>query len=210
MLDSAANSLVRACGLESRQVVALRHPVSPRPAFRGSVNGGDLVLWAGRLDADKRPELLREIAERLPRKRFDVWGSPVVNDGKLFAPLASLPNVQLRGPFAGFSSIPDAPYHCFLYTSFWDGLPNVLLEAVASGLLAVGSDVGAVGEVLGDGGGILVRPPGDPGAYVRALERSFRDPGAARRTAERGRKRVLETHTREGFLASLSSVAGYL
>jgi glycosyltransferase involved in cell wall biosynthesis len=174
------------------------------------VTGSDLVLWAGRLDADKRPQLLREIAERLPRKRFDVWGAPVLDDGRLFAPLASLPNVRLRGPFAGFGSIPDAPYHCFLYTSRWDGLPNVLLEAVASGLLAVGSDVGAVREVLGDGGGILVRPPGDPGAYVKALEKSFRDPEAARETAERGRRRVIATHTREGFIASLASVPGFL
>jgi len=47
-------------------------------------------------------------------------------------------------------------------------------------------------------------------AYVKALEQSFRDPEAARETAERGRRRIVETHTREAFLASLASVPGYL
>jgi glycosyltransferase involved in cell wall biosynthesis len=206
----AADAVMRSCGLGSGQVVALRHPVLARSAFRGAGSGEDLVLWAGRLDPHKRPELLGEIAVRLPHRRFDVWGSPVLSDGHEFAALASLPNIRLRGPFRGFGSIPDAPYQCFLYTSVWGGLPNVLLEAVASGLLGIGSDVGAVREVLGGGRGVLVRPAGDPGAYVEALERSFRDQAWARERAERGRRQVVEAHTREGFFATLASVPDYL
>ena len=206
----AAAALESACGLEPGQAVALRHPVSPRPAFRRARNGDERILWAGRLDADKRPDLLRRIAELLPHRTFDVWGTPVLDDGRLFAPLRALPNVRLRGRFAGFGAIPDAPYGCFLYTSLWDGLPNVLLEAVASGLLAVASDVGAVHEVLGEGRGLLVRPPDDAEAYVAALEGSRADAAAAREVAERGRRHVLSVHTREAFLATLASAPGYL
>ncbi|HKP16862.1 MAG TPA: glycosyltransferase, partial [Gaiellaceae bacterium] len=49
-----------------------------------------------------------------------------------------------------------------------DGLPNVVLEAMASGLPVVGGDVGALATAL-DGTAGLVVPPGDPGALADSL-----------------------------------------
>jgi glycosyltransferase involved in cell wall biosynthesis len=62
----------------------------------------------------------------------------------------------------------------FLYTSNFDGLPNVLIEAAAAGLPIVSSDVGGIRELLGDGAGALV--PNDPKAFVSAVRKLLLDP----------------------------------
>ncbi len=73
-----------------------------------------------------------------------------------------------------------------------DGIPNSLLEAMASGLPVVASDVGGIGEVVGPECGLLVSP-GDRQALAEALEtlasdrRLVRRLGAAARAEAVGR-----------------------
>jgi glycosyltransferase involved in cell wall biosynthesis len=206
----AAATLRDVCDVPDAKLVVVRHPVAARHRFSGPAPGSRLVLWAGRLDDDKRPDLLRAIAERLPALRFHVYGESVLDDGAELARLRQVPNVEYRGPFAAFDDIPAAAYHCFLYTSRWDGLPNVLLEAMRSGLLAVAPDVGGVAEVVGDETGVLVRDPDDPDAHARAITRTLSDPEAWRRVAETGRRRVTEAFTEAAFVESLRAAPGYL
>lgn len=71
-----------------------------------------------------------------------------------------------------------------------DGLPNVVLEAMASGCAIVASDVAAIASAIdGTTNGILV-PPGDAAALASAIDELAADPAlrarlgaAARRTA---------------------------
>ncbi len=62
-----------------------------------------------------------------------------------------------------------------------DGLPNVLLEAMATGLACVGSNVASIPEVIEHGRTGLLVPPGSPAALAAALERLIVDP-ALRKT----------------------------
>ena len=73
-----------------------------------------------------------------------------------------------------------------------DGLPNVVLEAMASARPVVASEMAAIPAAVRDGDTGLLVPPGDPQALRAALERLASDPAlragmgvAARRRVER-------------------------
>ena len=71
-----------------------------------------------------------------------------------------------------------------------DGLPNVVLEAMASGRPVVASDVGAVSSAVVDGRtGVLV-PPGDAHALAGALEFLADQPDMRERLGREARARV--------------------
>jgi glycosyltransferase involved in cell wall biosynthesis len=56
----------------------------------------------------------------------------------------------------------------FVLPSVNENCPLALIEAMGAGLACVGSGVGGVPELLGDGSGLLV-PPGDPEALAEAM-----------------------------------------
>jgi glycosyltransferase involved in cell wall biosynthesis len=73
-----------------------------------------------------------------------------------------------------------------------DGLPTVLLEAMALGLPCIGSDVTGIPEAIVDGRSGLIAPEGDAPALAGAMARLLDDPAlrarlsvAARRAIER-------------------------
>ena len=70
---------------------------------------------------------------------------------------------------------------------------RVLIEANACGVLAVGSDSGAIPDVVGSGGKIF--PEGDEQALSAVLNELSRNPETARRMGEEGRRVVLERYT---------------
>ena len=75
---------------------------------------------------------------------------------------------------------------------------HVLVEAMACGVPVIGSDSGAIPEVIGDAG--LVVPEGDVGALAEALRRLVSTPGLRTDLASRGRGRVLADYT-NGIIA---------
>lgn len=71
-----------------------------------------------------------------------------------------------------------------------DGLPNVLLEAMASARAIVASQVGSIGDAIDDGVTGLLVPAGDPAALSAALGRLAGDPGLRAALGARARARV--------------------
>jgi colanic acid/amylovoran biosynthesis glycosyltransferase len=74
-----------------------------------------------------------------------------------------------------------------------DGLPTVLLEAMALGTPCVSTDVTGIPEVLRDGETGLMVPQRDPAALAGALARLFGDAGLRTFLAGRARRRI-EAH----------------
>jgi len=74
-----------------------------------------------------------------------------------------------------------------------EGTPVSLIEAGAAGLPAVATDVGGVGEVVGEQTGILV-PPRDPVALAGALRQMADDPERRRTYGRAARSRVTERY----------------
>jgi glycosyltransferase involved in cell wall biosynthesis len=72
-----------------------------------------------------------------------------------------------------------------------EGLPVALMEALAMEVPVVATDISGVPELVEDGRTGLLVPERDAAALADALERVWRDPGAARAMAAAGRERVL-------------------
>ena len=93
--------------------------------------------------------------------------------------------------------VPDvlAAADVFVFPSLLEGLPGVLIEAMALGLPIVASDLPAVREVVEEGGNAVLVPPGSPRHLAAATRDLLDDP--ARRVAfgARGREIFEERFT---------------
>jgi len=114
---------------------------------------GDAVLWVGTVHDYKRPELLLELARRLPKRRFIMIGGSAA-PGERLRPgyyeairdaAACLPNVE----FKGFQPLEEVERwydrgRVLVNTSVYEGMPNTFLQAWARGIPTVATvDVGA-------------------------------------------------------------------
>jgi len=139
---------------------------------------GKSLLWASRLDGEKRPMLLVAIAKvllaKMPSYKIHVHGQPTLHPFNLDL-LRRLPNVEYHGAFRSFQETAPRDHLCLIYTSEFDGIPNILIEAAAAGLPIIAPDVGGISELVQDGQtGILLSCAGDDfedaAAYVAGIE----------------------------------------
>lgn len=140
------------------------------------------------------------VAARIPDARFAVAG-----DGPLRCGLESLAaSLGLAGRVAFLGWVePVEPLLARLdvcvLPSRSEGLPVVLLEAMALGVPVVASAVGGVPEVVEDGVTGALVPPGDAGALAVAIERFLSDAGARAAAGGAARDRVGESFSLRGM-----------
>ena len=72
---------------------------------------------------------------------------------------------------------------------------RVIVEAMASGVCVVGSDSGAIPEVIGPAG--LIFPEGQPEALAECLQKLLKAPQLRQQLAQAGRRRVEKNYTWE-------------
>ena len=82
----------------------------------------------------------------------------------------------------------------FLLPSHGEGFPNSLVEAMAAGMASVVTPVGAVPEMVADGGALVV-PVGDAGALASAIERLAANPEVRHRLGEEAQRAVGARYT---------------
>ncbi len=79
-----------------------------------------------------------------------------------------------------------------------DGLPTVLIEAMALGVPVISTDVTGIPELVEDGRTGLIVPQHDPTALANAIHRVLNNPATAATLGEAGRRRVeAQFHLRE-------------
>ena len=177
-------------------------------AGRLGAGGDDLVLmYVGRLDREKRPDLVVAAFEQLPP---DVGARlALVGDGPLRETLAQrlaatgrgvvLPFVQDRRELATLLASADVYASAMRHETF--GLS--VLEAQACGLPVVGVRDGAMQERVADGLGLLVEP-GSPAAMAAAIAGTPREEW--RRMGRRAREAVLAGYSWQRTFAALLAV----
>jgi L-malate glycosyltransferase len=192
----------------SRDLESTLREVAPKARMEVVANVVDTDAFsppASRAPATERPALLNvaALAEKkghvhLLRALTELPGAEltIVGDGELRAELeAAAVELGVAGRVRFLGERPKEEVarlmreaDLFVLPSLAENLPVVLIEAMASGLPSVATEVGGVGEMLDDDSGVLVAP-GDSAALVagirRALGTSF-DPEAM---AERARAR---------------------
>ncbi len=153
-------------------VVARHHPMKDHGTAieavgRARAMGHDIHLLLAGSGTDALPEALRKrCAQWLPADRLTVLGDRCdVADW--------LPGCDI----------------VVLSSAWGEGFPNILGEAMASGVPCIATDVGDSGLIIDDGG--ICVPPADPTAMAKAIE-SLSVMGAAGRRliGSRGRTRV--------------------
>ena len=162
---------------------------------------GPMFLYLGWLEPYKGIlDLLaafKEVLERLPPATLHICGegsaSRLVRDrvqGRF-----NDQQVRLRGWIRG-SEKTRALYDCqaLVLPSHTEGMPNAVLEAMASARPVVATRVGGLPELVEDGQtGILVEP-GDIKSLAAAMIRIGEKPAEAREMGSKGRERVLARH----------------
>jgi len=185
-----------------------REPAHPTKGTAGIMK----VLWAARLDRQKRPDLLLKIAQRCQADdiHFHVYGSSLVPWDGANVDFRNLPNVTFGGNFDGLSSLQPELFDVFLNTSQWEGLPNILLEAIAVGLPIVTSDAGGIPELIEhDKTGLLVSPFDDIDQYVISLRRLSESVELRQRLVRESLQLIRQRHSWEKFSEQLNKVPGY-
>jgi glycosyltransferase involved in cell wall biosynthesis len=143
-------------------------------------NDPPTVLFAGRLSPEKRIDVVAAATEGLPRI--------VAGDGPL---RDLLPDALGFVPQDGLFELYDRA-SVVLLASEREGLPNVVLEAMARGKTVVSTPVGGIPAVIEDGKTGLLVPIGDVQATRAAIERALGDPDLRRRIGTAARERVRE------------------
>ncbi len=144
----------------------------------------------GRLEPEKGHRYLLEAMR-------DLSNPPqllVVGDGSLRDELTTQTlkaNMHNKVHFLGLRhDLPQlfSSFDIMVLPSLREGLPLVLLEAMASGVPIIATAVGSVPEVLQSSGAGVVVPPGDSTALKQAIESLLQSPETCEKMAQAGKR----------------------
>lgn len=173
----------------------------PKPATDGDRLR---LLYTGRLSPEKGIETAIEAVEELVCRRglrnlhLNIVGS---GERRYVEQLHSL--VQEKGlaghiKFTGRVRKEDMPgvyqaHDIFLFTSIWEEpFGRVLVEALASGLVVIGTATGGAAEIQKEAGGGLTFPPGYASALADNISRLYLHPSQLRELVRDGRRAAIE------------------
>ncbi len=177
-------------------------------AERGARSAGrrqrPLILWAGRLDYQKRFDLVIGIAAAMPDCDFHCWGGAMLD---MPPDLSDMPaNITMMGRFKSLTDLPLAECDGWLFTSAWEGMPTTLIELGAMGMPIVASAVGGVPELIDGATGWPVTPFDDVSGYVGSLREMADNPAERRARGAALQARVQRDYTFDGYRAALGAL----
>jgi len=209
--------VIRECRLRPEKVVTIPNGVDfwkfegqERKSARerlGLSPDSFVALFIGRLDEQKGPEyLIRAWAQALPNLAKAIL--LVAGEGPQREKLETLAHnlgISHSLRLVGFcDNVPllFAASDIFILPSLWEGMPNVVLEAMAAGVPVIATSVEGSRELLLDGkAGVLV-PPRDADSLAKAIVGIYNQPEKVRVLVRRAKKRVRENFTVERMVGA--------
>lgn len=209
MVDAARGLGIRRVRLWPKAVDTVRyHPRNRDLAMRSRLSGGHpeapLMLYVGRLSHEKRLDWLHEPLRRLPGARLAFVGSGPA-ERELRQRFAHTPTV-FTGYLAGDElAAAYASADVFAFPSDTETLGFVAMEAMASGVPAVGARAGGIPDVIEHEVNGLLFTPGDEDDLTGQLRRLLFDAELRARLSERARADM----ERWSWRASTEALVGY-
>ena len=157
---------------------------------------GKRLLFVGRLDGVKGVPLLLEAVTRLRDAHPDLE-LVVVGDGPARADLEDKARTLARTVrFVGYQSQDEvarilSETDILVLPSFAEGVPVVLMEAMAARLPIVTTQVGGISELVEDQVSGFICPPGDLATLTQRIDDLLNDPALCARMGEAGRTKVV-------------------
>lgn len=152
------------------------------------------LLTVGRIEPEKNPLLVIQALARLQNGGTGDYRLIWAGEGRLAESILKAAEsagvrdrVELRG-FVPFGSPLLELYrdaHAFVHVALTEGAPQVIYEAMGSGLPIVATDVGGVRSALDNGEAGLLVPPNNVEELTAAVERLRADSGLRNRLASR-------------------------
>ena len=174
----------------------------------GRSDTGQLLLYIGRLSAEKQIERIRPVLDAMPNARL-----ALVGDGPYRQQLETL-FAGSAANFVGYLAGEElasayASADAFLFPSSTETLGLVLLEAMAAGCPVVGANRGGIPDIVSDGvNGCLYEPDGvdgGAGSLAAATQRLLGDPGER----EQLRRNAREEAERWGWAGATAQLRNY-
>ncbi|WP_424005029.1 glycosyltransferase (plasmid) [Haloarcula salina] len=201
--EGVSDSLVEQMSLRADDVTVLHNPIeiervrerARRPVDHRWIedDGLQVILFVGRLDSQKDLETWLRSFARVHEARPDTR-AVVAGQGPLRDDLRETAAQMGLGDVVSIPGYVDNPYRfmeqasAFLLTSRFEGLPTVLIEAMACGCPVVSTDCpSGPREILADGQYGRLTPVGDPTEIATAVEETLdeeTDTTALRRRAD--------------------------
>ena len=159
------------------------------------------LLFMGRLAPAKNLETLLRVVSEVRALKRDLRVA-IVGDGYLRDSLEQMA-IQLgitdNLEFPGASDKPEYYYNCskiLMLTSHYEGMPNVMLEAMACGVPCVVPDVGDITDAAIDGvNAIVIREPYDIPGFTSAIIKLLDDKEFYNRLSQNTRKVVMDRYS---------------
>lgn len=167
--------------------------VSTDQATGRSFEAPRTILSVGRLETEKNPLMLADLLQRLDAVQPGEWRLTVCGEGDLECELRDrIEALGLSGQatlagYVPFGAELERAYrnaHMLVSCSWTEGLPQVLVEALAAGLPVVSTDVGGIGEELG--AAVALVQPGDAAEMAEVLTELASDAALRRNLIEAG------------------------
>jgi len=184
-------------------------PLDPEQARSTHTGGAEMVIGCvARLHPDKDHMTLLEAFSLLPLGTARLL---LVGEGPERARLEARVHdlglshwVEFLGGRSDIESLMHQ-FDCMVLSSRTEGLPLVLIEAMACGVPCVATSVGGIPDLLNPDAGVVV-PPGNPGALAEALDGLRRDPQRRAHLARRSRSVAVSRYDMETMVDAYSAV----
>ncbi len=210
-----ADTHAELCRIDAEKMLVIPNGVDlPNPAVLPTSNpgAGNVLLSVGRLRPQKDPMCLLDAFSRLPEPLRSQTTLNFVGEGPLREPLSR--EIQQRGldkqvNLPGHSDdVPELMRQATLLvlSSRWEGMPNVVLEAMANGLPVVATDVDGVRELVTPGRTGWLAPAQDPSSLAEAIAEALAGPERRAEIAKSAQTLVAESFTWESVLQQYEDV----